>query len=62
MKNVCCCAVVVAQLAEWLLPNPKVRSSISVIGKFLYIPRTFIYYQKYCKIENKEKEAGKWTL
>ena len=34
-------AVVVAQLAEWSLPRPEVRSSNPVVGEFLY--RTFIF-------------------
>ena len=47
-------AVVVAQLVEWWLPIPDVRSSNPVISKNLYWTFTGIYIWK---DENKEKEA-----
>ena len=52
--------VVVAQLVEWSLAKPKVRSSNSVIGKLLC--RTFVYCQLYWKDKHKEKEARKGPL
>ena len=50
-------AVVVAQLVEYLLLTPEVRSSNPVIGKLLYW--TFIcLLSTVLKRKNKEKEAG----
>ena len=52
-------AVVVAQLVEWLLPIPEVRSSNPVIGNNLFIYWTFVYCQLSIeKMKIKKKEAG----
>ena len=52
-------AVVVAQLVEQLLPIPEVHGSNPVIGKTLYIYRTFVYCQLCIeKTKIKKKEAG----
>ena len=48
-------AVVVAQLAERLLPTPEVCGSNPVISKKFH--RTIVYNQLHWKHENKEKEA-----
>ena len=52
-------AVIIAQLAEWSLPTPEVRSSNPLhrlmnlfIGKFLHSAFTYYY------IEKMKKEAG----
>ena len=51
-------AVVLAQLAEYLLPIPEVRNSNPVSGDFLY--RTFIYCQLYWKenVLKRKKSPG----
>ena len=49
-------AVVVAKLAERLLPIPEVCGSIPVITKFLF--RTFIFDNCIDKTKIKKKEAG----
>ena len=41
-------------LVEQSLLTPEVRGSNPVIGKLLY--RSFVYYQLYCKDENKHKK------
>ena len=54
MTNICITmAVVVAQLTEWLLPTPEVRSLNQVIGKLL--TNIYLLYRKY---ELKEKRQG----
>ena len=53
-------AVVVARLAEWLLPFPEVRGLNLVIGKFLL--RTFIYCQLYWKDQIKLKRGREWPI
>ena len=46
--------MVVAQFAEWSLPNPEVRGSNPVIGKKIYWTFTFNCVEK----TKKKKEAG----
>ena len=47
----------VAQLVEWSLPIPEVRSSNPVIGKNLFILNICLPSTVYRKDENKEEEA-----
>ena len=52
-------AVVVAQLAEWSLPNSEIRCSNLNIGKVLRMHLSVQICQlQFRKDENKEKEAG----
>ena len=48
-----------AQLVEWLLPIQEVHGSNPVIGKNLFVYRTFAYCQPCIKkTKIKKKEAG----
>ena len=52
-------AVVVVQLVERLLPNPEIRSSNLVNGKF-YLTSTAL--NLYWKDDNKEKRGQEWPI
>ena len=61
-NNLAIWAVVVAQLVEWSLPIPEVRSLNPVIGKNLYILNIWLLSTVYWKDENKEKRGRGWPI